>query len=149
MTKKKMAIVGGVLAAALTGGLVANFVMDENRVDTKTIGATSYQIAMFDTETGKIDKEDDAHILSDLITTDGLTIKTSEDSNVEYVLHFFNEDKDYISTSDVQTDDWAGTIADGAEYVRVEIDPVKDEDGVVSAFELPGYVRQLEVTVNK
>ena len=38
---------------------------------------------------------------------------------------------------------------EGAEYGRVEIDPVKDEDCVVSAFELPGYVRQLEVTVNK
>ncbi len=149
MTKKTMAIVGGVLAAALTGGLIANFVMDEKRVDTKTIGATSYQIAVFDTETGKIDKEDDAHILSDLITIDGLTITTSEDSNVEYVLHFFNEDKDYIETSDVQTDDWDDAIPDGAEYVRVQIDPVKDEDGVVSAFELPGYVRQLEVTVNK
>ena len=149
MKKKTYGIIGAVVAAVLAGGLVANFVADENRVDTKTIGATSYQIAMFDTETGKIDKEDDAHILSNLITTDGLTITTSEDSDVEYVLHWFNEDKDYISSSEAQTGDWTGSVVSGAEYVRIEIDPVKDEDGKVSLWELPGYVAQLEVTVNK
>lgn len=149
MKKKTLGIVGGVIALALAGGLVANFALDESRVDTKTIGVTSYQIAAFDTGTQKIDKEDDAHILSDLIATDGLTITTSEDSNVEYVLHWFNEDKDYISTSEAQTGDWTGSVASGAEYVRIEIDPVRDEDGVVSLLELPGYVAQLEVTVNK
>lgn len=149
MKKKSMVIAGGVLAVALAAGLITNFVMDEKRVETKTIGATSYQVAVYDVDTGKIDKEDIEHILSDMITVDGLTIKTSEDSNVEYTLHWFNEDKDYLSSSEAQTDDWAGTVPENAKYVRIEIDPVKDEDGVVSLFELPGYVAQLEVTVNK
>lgn len=149
MKKKTMVIAGGVLAVALAAGLITNFVMDENRVETKTIGATSYQVAVYDVDTGKIDKEDTEHILSDMITVDGLTIKMSEDSNVEYTLHWFNEDKDYLSSSEAQTDDWAGTVPTDAKYVRIEIDPVKDEDGVVSLFELPGYVAQLEVTVNK
>lgn len=149
MKKKTMVIAGGVLAVALAAGLITNFVMDENRVETKTIGATSYQVAVYDIDTGKIDKADTEHILSDLITVDGLSIKTSEDSNIEYTLHWFNEDKDYLSSSEAQTDDWAGTVPTDAKYVRIEIDPVKDEDGVVSLFELPGYVAQLEVTVNK
>lgn len=149
MKKKTMVIAGGVLAVALAAGLITNFVMDENRVETKTIGATSYQVAVYDIDTGKIDKADTEHILSDLITVDGLSIKTSEDSNINYTLHWFNEDKDYLSSSEALADDFAGNVPDGAKFVRIEIDPVKDEDGVVSLFELPGYVAQLEVTVNK
>lgn len=149
MKKKLKTLLSTVFAVVLGGGLIVNFAMDNDRAETKTIGASAYQIATFDMETKKVDKSDDAHILSNYITTDGLTIVTSEEFNVEYTLHWFDEDKGYLSSSAVQKGDWNGSPVLNAEFVRIEIDPVKDDDGIVTLFELPGYVAQLEVTVNK
>lgn len=149
MKKKTKTIFSTAFAVVLAGGLIANFVFDAKAKDTKTIGVTSYQIAAFNPTTSKVDKEDDGHILSDYFLCEGLTIKTSEDFNIEYKILWFNEDKEYVSASSVLMDDWSGDIPSTAEYARIEIDPVKDEDGTVSIFELPGYVAQLEVTVNK
>lgn len=149
MKKKTKTILSTAFAVVLAGGLIANFVFDAKEKDTKTIGVTSYQIASFNTSTGKVDKEDDGHILSDYFLCEGLSIKTSEDFNVEYKIYWFDEDKGYKSTSSTFMGDWTDEVPAGIKYARIEIDPVKDEDGTVSIFELPGYVAQLEVTVNK
>ena len=148
MKKKVRYIIAGIVAAALAAGLIANFAMDFDREETKTIGFSAYQAASV-LEDGKIDKELKENVTSNLITTNGLKITVAEDAAVSYRVHWYDEMKGYLSASGPFTGDFTGTIPDGAKYCRIEITPTSDEDGVVSTFEIPGYVALLEVTVNK
>lgn len=148
MKRKTLGIIALLCGLGLSGGLITNFVMDENRVPTRTLGAGAFQVAVVRTD-GTLDKEDKSKIVSDLTTVDGMEVVLKEDATITYVLHWFNEDKELLSSTDKQTDDFEGEAVEGAKYFRAEITPVGDEDGEVSIFELPGYALQLEITVNK
>lgn len=148
MKKKTAAIIATVVGVALTGGLVANFALDESRVPTKTFGSSAYQVAAL-SSTGTLDKEDNTKIVSSFGNVDGMEISYGEGATIEYRLGWYDEDNKYLSATETMTGDWAGEAPEDAVKFRVEITPVGDEDGEVSVFELPGYVSQIEVTFNK
>ena len=148
MKKKTMAILAFGCGLVLAGGLATNFVLDESRVPTKTFNSSSYQVAAL-SDKGTIDKEDDTKIVSSFGNVDGMAITYGEGATIEYRLGWFDEDGKYLSATETLTGDWAGEAPEDAVKFRVEINPVGDEDGKVTVFELPGYVSQIEVTFNK
>lgn len=140
-------VVAGVatVAIALSAGALAKVSSMET---TKDIGFTNYSVGIIE-EDGSFDKSVKQAVVSDYLSVEGFNITTLEDATVTVDLHFFNEDKEFLSTLEtVEEFTSESELPEGAKYVRVEITPTEDEDGV-SIFELPGYVAQVEVVVAK
>lgn len=140
-------VVGGVaaVAIALSAGALAKISSMET---TKDIGFTNYGVGVIESD-GSFDETVKQAVVSKYITTEGLTVTVEEDAPVTVELHFYNEDREYLSSLElVEEFTSESTMPEGAEYVRVEITPTEDEDGV-SIFELPGYVSHVDVVVAK
>ena len=151
--KQKKGIVGVVIAvlSVIAVALSAGALVKVSRLEsTKEIGNGAFQVAAV-AEDGKIDKESDEHITSDLIKADGLKIELSEDAKISYEIHWYDENKVWKSSTGTQTGDFDGDVPEGIEYARIEITPVDgaDDDGTISWFEMLKFVGQMTVTVNK
>lgn len=103
------------------------------------------------TKIGALDDNGDfvkntASIVSkDFVSTDGLTIKLQENADVSYKVYFFDTDKAFVSATEAQSADFAGTIPENAKFAKIVITPLHDAE--VSIFEMSGYAKQLTVTV--
>lgn len=151
--KQKKGIVGVVIAVLSVIAVVVSagaFVKVSRLESTKEIGNGAFQVAAV-AEDGKIDKEDDEHITSDLIKADGLKIELSEDAKISYEIHWYDENKVWKSSTGTLTGDFDGDIPEGVKYARIEITPVDgaDDDGTISWFEMQDFLGQMTVTVNK
>ncbi len=142
------------LIAILSVGLIAVGVKVSNNEKTKTIdsSAWTYEIGAIDSN-GDYLRDTSSTVMKDFITTDGLKIAIKDDATITYSVHFYNEDQEYIGSSDVLTEDleFSALPTDSefanAKYVKVEVTPTNDAE--VSFFEINGYVGQLSITVNK
>lgn len=151
--KQKKGIVGGVIAVLSVIAVVFSagaFAKASRLESTKEIGNGAFQVAAV-AEDGKIDKESEEHITSDLISAAGMKVELSEDAKISYEIHWYNEDKVWQSSTGTQTGDFDGDIPEGVKYARIEITPVDgaDDDGKISWFEMQDFLGQLTVTVNK
>ena len=143
-------ILVGILAVAAVGMSVGTLVHVTRTEETKTVSTFAFERGKVN-EDGTIDDESDEAIVSELITIDGLTVKLDKAAEIDYKLHYYNEDKEYVeSTTALSTNfDSAETVVpETAEYVCVEIIPESDLDGI-SLFEFWDYVGQITVKVNK
>ena len=149
--KIKWIITSG-LIAILSIGLIAVGVKVSNNDTTKTLynNLFTYEVGAID-ESGDYLKDTSSAVTKNFVTTDGLKIDLQDDATVKYSLHFYNEDKEFISSSLDLTEDFDSSvenaIPEGAEFVKIEVTPLNDAE--VSLFEINGYVGQLVVTVNK
>ncbi len=138
------AILIGILSIGLFGlGLK---VMSNETTKTYQGSMFTYEIGTLDSE-GAFVKDTSTTITKDFIKTDGLTIELQKNATVTYDVHFFTEDKEFISSVSDLSADFDGTIPDGAEFVKISVTPVNDAE--VDLFEINGYVKQLTITVNK
>ena len=141
---------GGILSAGLLVGVVSSFKNDEKTV---TLSASDYAIYALDDETGLPDKEVKSNLTSaKFYSIDDLKCELAKDATIKYQLNYYSTEKEFISMEERAEDFNGDEIADlklrGVAYVRIEIVPIADEDGVVSLFEKMGYVNQLTVTVH-
>ena len=146
MAKKKMWLVTGLacLGIALGGGALIRQVSHEK---TKELPSYSYSIGAV-TNDGEFDKKDKQSITSEeLKVNDLVSIELVEDAEVWVYVHWYDDDGDFISTSNATN----GTpeAPEGAKTFRVEIEPTDDDDGEVSVFEKGGYAKQVTVTLKK
>lgn len=141
-------IVTAILIGILSIGLLFVGLKVANNETTKTYQGSmfTYEIGTLDSE-GEFVKDTSATITKDFIKTDGLTIELQKNATVTYDVHFYTEDKEFISTTSGLNADFDGTIPEGAEFVKVSVTPVNDAE--VDLFEISGYVNQLTITVNK
>ena len=141
---------GGVLSAGLLIGVATSFKNDEKTV---TLSTGDYAIYALDDTTGLPDKEVKSNLTSaKFYSIDDLECKLAKDASIKYQLNYYSADKAFIEMEELTEDFDGSKIAElklrGVEYVRIEIIPVADEDGVVTLFEKSGYVNQLTVTVH-
>ncbi len=140
------------LIAILSVGLIAVGVKVSNNDTTKTLNNNlfTYEIGVLD-DNGDYLKDTSSVVMKDFASVDGLQIALKDDATVTYTVHFFNEDKEYISSTENLSVDFDGSatnaIPEGAEFFKIEVKPTNDAE--VSLFEINGYVGQLVVTVNK
>ena len=116
---------------------------------TKTLGSNvfTYSIGLLD-ESGEYEKGTSSIYTKDYYSVDGLTIELKEDADVTYKLFFFDEDKEYVSsTSDLSATFDNTKIPEKAEYFKIVITPTNDAE--VSLFEVNNYAKQLTVTIDK
>ena len=152
-TKKVAKIVGMILAVVVTLGAVVAIASKCDSEKTKELGAFDYKIGQLSDIDGKSIKDDKSGLVSkDIYDIDGLTVELEKDAEVKYQLNFYDADKEWLSVSTYEEDfdgDQVETLKTiGAEYVRIEIIPLDDEDGKVGIFEKSTYVKQLTVTVS-
>lgn len=116
---------------------------------TKEVGLTAWNVGSVTAE-GKIDTTEKANIVTDLFKAEGLEVDLDEEANATFVVHFYDEDKNYLAdkTTTELSADYVCNV-EGVEYARVELLPGADEDGEVSIFELPGYASMVTITIAK
>ena len=150
--KGKLAVIVVTICSLLLTSAIAVFnVVKDNTVDsdTKTLSANmfTYQVGSVDEE-GEFIKDTSSCITKKFITTKGLSIEVCKNPTIEYVVHFYNEDNEYISSTEVLTADFdSSTIPEGAEFVKISVTPTLDSE--VSNLEISGYAGQLTITYNK
>ena len=135
-----------VLLVALIGGVTYAIVRVVQKDETREISSLAYKIGALD-DNGAFVKNTASIVSKDFISSNGLTIKLQENAEVSYKVFFYDVDKAFVSASEVQSADYAGTIPENAKYAKIVITPLHDAE--VSIFEMSGYAKQLTVTVNK
>lgn len=135
-----------VLLVALIGGVTYAIVRVAQKDETKEISSLAYKIGALD-DNGAFVKNTASIVSKDFISSDGLTIKLQENAEVSYKVYFYDADKNFVSKTEVQSADYAGTIPENAKYAKIVVTPLHDAE--VSIFEMSGYAKQLTVTVNK
>lgn len=115
--------------------------------DEKKLNAFDYEQATI--EGGKV-SEGEGTLVSDYFSVNEMTVDIKDDAKVTYQIHFFDEDKKYVSSTEEVSEDFKYEATEGSTivYARIEITPTDDEDGEISFFEKIEYARQIEVTYN-
>lgn len=136
-------VVLSTLLVVSSGALTINLLKD----DTKTLKSTSYTIAAVNSE-GEVDKDKNTALVTGFVKADDMEIEISENATVTYKVHYYNADKEYLSSSTTFATDYVeGELVEGTKYARVEITPT--EDNYISIWEKSEYVSQVTVTVER
>ena len=117
-----------------------------SKIDSFELDTINYQIAGV-TEEGAVESSDKSSLVSSLVEVDGLKITVADNAKAGYVVHYYDEEKEYISSSDVLDVDYSLAAPETAKYARIEIVPV--DDNYISIFEKAEYTSQITVNVAK
>lgn len=142
--KLKNALIIGLcgLVAVTTAGAAVAF----SKVDSVDLGTSSYQIASID-EDGNVEKASKSSLVSGFVETKGMEISVEEDSTAGYIVHYYDAEKEYLSSTEKQTADFALEAPEDAKFARVEIVP--NDDNYISIFEKSEYASQVKVSISK
>ena len=142
--KLKNAVIVGLcgLVAVTTAGAAVAF----SKVDSVDLTPSNYQIATINEE-GGLDKGDKSSIVSKFVDVKGMEISVEEDSTAGYIVHYYDAEKEYLSSTEKQTADYALEAPEDAKFARVEIVP--NDDNYISIFEKSEYASQVKVSIDK
>lgn len=108
------------------------------------LNSLSYEIGTLD-ETGEFVKDTSSIVTKKFIPVNDLEIELEKDAMVTYKVFWFDEDEEFISAdSKENTDDYAGTIPETAEFCKIVITPTNDAE--VGSLEIREYAGQVTVT---
>ena len=143
-------IVVFVLIATLAIGFTVVLVRTHDTTTATTLSASAYTKGTIGAD-GAV-QSTKAHIYTKkFINVKDIEIVLAEDAEIQYKLFYYkdNEDgvKEFISATDWLNADLDNEVVEGAEYVRIVIDPLEDDE--ISLFEIRSYAKQLTVTYQK
>lgn len=115
-----------------------------SKVDSYSLNTINYQIASVNEE-GAIESSDKSSLVSSLVEVKGLEISVQDNSKAGYIVHYYDENKEYVSSTNLLNVDYAIEAPDTAKYARIEIVPV--DDNYISIFEKGEYANQINVNV--
>lgn len=115
-----------------------------SKIDSYELNSLNYQIASVGEE-GTVETQNKTSLVSSFVEAEGLEITVEEDSKVGYVVHYYDENKEYLSSTGVLDVDYDLTQPEDAKYVRIEIVPTNDN--YISIFEKAEYANQINVNV--
>lgn len=160
-TVNKVWRIGLCVVAALTAaGFAATCAKlnDKQDATTRKLGHGDYVRYLLSDTTGKAGTEEKSAkaglSTKEFLKISGATIELAEDAEIEYQVNFYSANKTFLAVADYDEDTGfsASSLPQGASsavYMKIEIIPISDNDGVVSLFEMGGYIDQLEVVVAK
>lgn len=146
-TQKYLQIGAIALGGILLVGATAAIVGDEKE---KTLDSLfGYQVAAIEMD-GDLDSSAKTNIVSNFVKVDGLKVIV-ENEDISFKLHYFDDDKEYLSASESMTEFDASaedvTVPVGADYVRVEF--THAEDDKITFAERLEYLKDVEVIYKK
>lgn len=148
-TKTILIVVAFIIVFAL---LIAIFSRLNGMESTRNLTSSNYSIASISETTGKTIESKQNLATKNMYKLDGAEIKLEDDATVSYKIFFYDTDSEYISASDILTENFDNTEApETAVYFRVVITPaqVDGENVELSVFNMSKYASQLLITVNK
>ena len=150
MSKTTSQIVSIVLAVAAIIGVVAlvGNIAKGSDDGYKKINP-SYTVGAIDKATGKcLNDVENALYTKDIIECTGVELYADFDSDIEYTVHFYDEDGKWLSCQDNEDLNLKiNEMPEGAVGIRVVIYPQSDENNKVSWLEKGTYARQLTVKI--
>lgn len=149
LSKKTWKNIGlGCLAGVLGLGAVMGVgaLLNKEEETTKTINPT-YAVGGLNEEGRYLETEGSIYT-KDAFECQGIDVALAFDNNVSYRIFFYDEDTDFISATEKQTNNYDETTTPfNAMYARIVVTPNDDEK--ISIFEKNGYAKQLSISVNK
>ena len=118
----------------------------------KQANLLDYSIGTLSSTTGKYVESNKSIYTKNLLKVEDMKIEVVEDATITYKVAFYDEDKDFVSMSDAQNDDFASAdIPEGAKFFRVVITPnqVDEEDVKITVLNLAKYSNMLKITYSK
>ena len=148
--KWTITIISFVMSVIMFGAFVVGLFTAPPKT-TDNVGTLDYAIGGIDASC-KIIESYKSIYMKEMCSVSGIDIDLNEDSSiVTYEIVFYDEDKKYISTSEVLSEDYDGSSnPEGAEFFRVIITPnqIDDEDVIITALNIGKYAKQLTITYN-
>ena len=137
------AVVACLLILAVIGGCIAI-----SKIDTKTISSLSFKRGSL-TESGTYQKSDTAIYTEELFECQGLTVTVDFESDVEYRVFYYREDKSFIgATENLKVDYEKDATYANAKYARIVIYPTLESGKKVGIFDVNKYARQITIKVS-
>ncbi len=115
-----------------------------SKVDSVDLGTINYQIASVNEE-GAIESADKSSLVSSFVEVQGLEITVEDNAKAGYVVHYYDENKEFISSSDKLDVDYSLEAPETAKFARIEIVP--SDDNYISIFEKAEYANQVNVSI--
>ncbi len=115
-----------------------------SKIDSFSLDTINYQIASID-DKGAVETSDKSSLVSSLVEVDGLEITVEDNAKAGYIVHYYDESKEFISSTDKLDVDYSLTAPEKAKYARIEIVP--NDDNYISIFEKSEYSSQINVNV--
>ena len=143
-----------IFAIAIIAAIIALNVKLNNSITTVKVEPSAYAIGIIDDTTGKLpsEQEDVAIYTKKYLPVNGLKCQIAAGATIRYQVNFYDADYNFLGmktyTTDYITLPTEAAFTD-AKYAKIEIYPLADEDGVVTAFEVSKYAKMLTVTYNK
>ena len=139
-----LGIVAAVAIVLLVVGILTTSIM-LLRTPVKEVSASAYAVGTIN-DRGVAEESEASIYTKDFINAEGLRCTLDEEAEITYKVYFYDADKEFISATDELSADLTDAdIPETAEYAKIVITPVDDEDGV-SFLEKSGYAKQLMVT---
>ena len=139
--KIKNVVIGALCALVVVATLGATIAF--SKVDSVDLGKSSYQIASI--VDGEVDKADKSSLVSNFVEVKGLKIEVAENAKASYVVHYYDENKEYVSSTEQLEVDYSVEAPEDAKFARIEIIPT--DDNFISVFEKGEYASQLKVSL--
>lgn len=151
-TNKSKWIVTLVAFLLIAAVLVGFGVKISQQEKTVTLNSFGYSVGGVNSTTGKVIETKKSIYTKNLGNVAGMEIEIGEDATITYKVAFYDEDKDFISMTDAQSDDFDNAnIPELAKYFRVVITPnqVDGEDVTINTLSIAKYANMLKITYNK
>ncbi len=133
-----------VLILGVVGGCIAL-----TKIDTKTVSSLSFNRGDL-TEQGTYLKSDTAIYTEDLFECQGLTVTLDFESNLEYRVFYYREDKSIIDATERLKEDYSKSDSyANAKYARIVVYPFLEKNEKIGAFDVNKHARMLTIKVNK
>jgi len=147
MRKNKTLTVILVLVSVLFGSLLLSMGLRLGKSQSyDALSANAYIVGTLDAN-GEFAKDGSEFVTEDFITVDGLQINVKENAKLSYQIYFYDENKEFISSTNDFGVSYNGTIPENAEFFKIEINPTEDTD--ISEWDIINYSAQIEVKFYK
>ena len=136
-------VVGIVAAGLVTVSAIAG--VSYASKDELKLNAAAYKVADVD-EQGRVYEADTA-IVSKLIETKEVELKFDKDAEITVLIHWYDKDEAFLSSTAGTTESGTVTAVENAEYLRIEI--VHETDTEISFTEKIEYSGMVDIIYQK
>ena len=132
-----------VLAAIVTFGMISGVTYAAK--DELKLNAGAYQVAGVDDQ-GRV-YESEATLVSKMYETKKAELDFEDKASVKVIVHYYDENEGYLSSSTEYTADAVVTAPTNAEYMRFQV--IHETDTQISTSEKFEYVSQVDISYFK
>ena len=141
-------LLSAILALVLVLSVVSGCVAISN-IDTKTISSMKFKKGDLNAQ-GAYAKSDTAIYTADLFECQGLTVTLDFESDCQYRVYYYREDKSFIGATALMKEDYAKEEDfENAKYARIVIYPTLEAKDTIGLLEVTSYAKQLTIKVDK